>query len=279
MQKRPIDLASHLNKTTEFGEADFEISLRPIYYGAPGPSGPSMVPVENRLAIVRQDTGKALSVVSDRYTVVEHTSVLTAVRNAFHQLDVGPTPSGVFVDRGGARMRALFKFPALARAVETGREICPCIKIINTYDGTSRVIIHIGAFRFVCTNLSVGGGGTFAGGFMSVHAGQIPLGLIEKQAADYLVGFDKIVEMYRRWSETDAQPHEIGDALAAAPQTHRREILYSLPHRGSDHFSVYDAYNAATDYATHRLRTANTAFELLGVINAGFQREFPASRD
>ena len=79
---------------------------------------------------MRQDTGKALSVVSDRYTVVEHRNVLTVVRNAFQHLDVGPTPSGIFVDRGGARMRALFKFPALAQrlnheyVVDT---LCPCI--------------------------------------------------------------------------------------------------------------------------------------------------------
>lgn len=286
MQKLPVDLSSHLNKTTEHGEADFDISLKPIGYLKESSDvigeGDFYEPIENRFAIVRQDTGKVLSVVSDRYTVVEHRNVLTVVRNAFQHLDVGPTPSGIFVDRGGARMRALFKFPALAQrlnheyVVDT---LCPCIKIVNTYDGTSRVIIHIGAFRFVCTNLAVGGGGSFASGFMSIHAGQIPLELVEKQAAEYLTSFDRIIETYRRWIETDAQTDEIAEALSLAPKTHRQEMLYAMPNRGNDHASVYEAYNVATDYATHRLRTANSAFELLGIINAGFQREFPENRD
>lgn len=128
-QKLPVDLSSHLNKTTEHGEADFDISLRPIaYLTNQGLDSGEFVDIPNRFAIVRQDTGKALSVVSDRYTVVEHRNVLTAVRNAFQHLDVGPTPSGIFVDRGGARMRALFKFPALARGVNTTGEICPALR-------------------------------------------------------------------------------------------------------------------------------------------------------
>ena len=38
-------------------------------------------------------------------------------------------------------------------------QICPCLKLENSYDGTSKVTVHIGAFRFVCMNLAVGGGG------------------------------------------------------------------------------------------------------------------------
>lgn len=137
------------------------------------------------------------------------------------------------------------------------------------------MIIHIGAFRFVCTNLAVGGGGSFASGFMSIHAGQIPLDLIEKQAADYLTGFDRIVETYRRWNDTEVENDEVGEALVYAPKKHRTEILHGVQRRTT----AYAAYNVATDYATHSLRTANTAFELLGIINAGFQREFPEHRD
>ena len=125
--------------------------------------------------VVRPDTNEPLAVVSDRYTLVPHQRILDLVSEAIAQLEVGPVPRGVFVDRNGARMRALFKFPALPQSIVNGDGICPCVKVQNTYDGTSRIAVHIGAFRFVCTNLAVGGGGAFAGGFMAVHAGEIPL--------------------------------------------------------------------------------------------------------
>ena len=132
-------------------------------------------------------------VVSERYTLVPHQKILDSVEQAIAPLDVGPIPRGVFVDCKGTRMRALFKFPSLAEPVSQDDDICPCLKIQNTYDGTSRILIHIGAFRFVCTNLAVGGGGVFAGGFMSVHAGEIPLDDVSRQLASYLAGFETIV--------------------------------------------------------------------------------------
>jgi len=39
--------------------------------------------------------------------------------------------------------------------------------------------------------------------------------------------------------------------------------------------TVFDAYNVMTDFATHRMRSYRTAFDLLERINAGFQETFP----
>ena len=35
--------------------------------------------------------------------------------------------------------------------------------------------------------------------------------------------------------------------------------------------SVFDAYNQATDFCTHQLRSANRALHLLAEVNRGFQ--------
>ena len=93
-------------------------------------------------------------------------------------------------------MRAIFKFPALASSVLGRTEICPCLQVRNTYDGSARIAVHIGAFRFVCTNLAVGGGGVFAGGFVSIHAGEIPIERMADQLTAYLTRFDQIVRLY-----------------------------------------------------------------------------------
>lgn len=272
MARRPIDLAARISANGRGPDADFPVRLRPLYY-----FGSRYRRVPGRMAVVREDTGAPLAVVSERYTLVPHRRILDAVEGAVRSLGLGRVPRGVYLDRRGARMRALFKFPSLARPVLGDDPICPCVKIKNTYDGSSRIALQIGAFRFVCTNLAVGGGGAFASGFLAVHTGEVPIGDAATELHSYLAGFGRIVALYRRW--------------AAEPVTERRleDLLEPLPKRPADAVrdrlagmrlpTVYDAYNAATRHASRRMRSARSAFELLGRINRSFQGRFPPSRN
>ena len=271
MSRRTVDLAAHINHTVERGHpADFPVVLRPLYYSKGAGVDAGYVP--KRLAVVHGDTGECLAVVSDRYKLVRHQQLLDLVRAAAADLDVGPVPRGVYVDRRGARMRAIFKFPALARSVFSRDEICPCIKIENTYDATSRITVHIGAFRFVCTNLAVGGGGVFAGGFMAVHAGEIPVQEIGRQLSDFLSNFEGITTTYRRWTEERFGWDQMEAVLRLLPKNAGQTIESGI--RQSKVQSVYSAYNVATNHATHRMRSARSAFDLLELINRGFQQQF-----
>lgn len=268
--RREVDLNSHLNATVIQGNpADFPVSLRPVFHD--GTEGRKPIPA--RKAVVREDTGNAIAVVSNRYTLVPHTRILELVENAIQPLDVGPVPRGVYVDRGGARMRAIFKFPALARPILGKDDICPCLQVRNTYDGTERVSLHIGAFRFVCTNLAVGGGGVFAGGFVSIHAGEIPIEKMADQLADYLTRFGHIVELYRQWSERRIEASVLAsifdESLKGRPEALAQELATAMPR------TVFDAYNVMTDFATHRMRSYRRAFDMLERINGGFQKAFP----
>jgi len=264
-----VDLASHINETVERGHpADFPIALKPVYYAADG----TFAAVPKRLAVVREDTGHPIAVVSDRYTLVPHQRILDAVEEAIKPLNLGPVPRGIYVDRQGARMRAIFKFPALAQPVLQGDDICPCLKIQNTYDGTARIAIHIGAFRFICTNLAVGGGGVFAGGFMSIHAGEIPLEKVAEQVSTYLAGFEKIAHMYRCWTQKWLEQGSLAKVLGGISVRHASRISEVFVSRRP---TVYEAYNSATHYATHEMRSFRTAFDLLERINFGFQEHFP----
>jgi len=179
------------------------------------------------------------------------------------------------VDRGGARMRALFKFPALVQPVVNGDQICPCLKIENTYDCTSRIAIHIGAFRFVCTNLAVGGGGAFAGGFLSIHAGEVPIEEVVDQLSSYLTCFESIVALYRAWSGIRMEWDSVSPVFAGLPKRHIEILEEAIV--GNEDKSVYDGYNIATWYATHEMRSYRTAFDLLERINHGFQKLFQPS--
>lgn len=65
---------------------------------------------------MREDTGQAIAVVSNRYALVPHTQVLDVIERAIEPLDVGPVPRGIYVDRQGAQMRALYKVPGARQA-------------------------------------------------------------------------------------------------------------------------------------------------------------------
>ena len=273
MPRTPVDLSAHINQTVHRGHpADFPVGVVRLFHERDG----AYEQVPKRLAVVRPDTGQILSVVSERYTLVPHQRILDAVDEAVAPLDVGPVPRGVFVDRLGARMRAILKFPALARPVTSGDTICPCLKVENSYDTRSRIAIHIGAFRFVCTNLAVGGGGVFAGGFVSVHAGEIPIPAMAQELASFLSAFDQIVELYRVWAETQLSDTILVVALEGLPPKALAEVGRRMI--AANATSVFDAHNVATDYATHATRSYRTAFDLLARVNRGFQEAAPLAR-
>lgn len=268
-ERQPIDLNSYLNRTVTRGNpADFTVTLQPVFCGEAGET-----PIASRRAVVRDDTGQAIAVVSNRYALVPHQRVLDIIEKAIDPLDVGEVPRGVYIERHGARMRALYKFPALARPVLGKDDICPCIQVRNTYDSSARITVHIGAFRFVCTNLSVGGGGAFAGGFVSIHAGEIPIERMADQLAVYLTRFDRIVETYRHWSEQRPEREQLERIIARVLQGRfdelRAEVLSAGP------LTAFDAYNRLTHHATHSMRSARTAFEMLERVNHAFQKTFP----
>jgi hypothetical protein len=117
---------------------------------------------------------------------------------------------------------------------------------------------------------------------MSIHVGKIDVKEVGQQLQNYLSGFEQIVETYRRWFNQSllfwddlAGCDTLSLSLDAVPKKHKEAIIKRVPTKAT----VYDAFNAATDYATHQCRTARVAFELLSRINSGFQKTFPeASR-
>lgn len=266
MPRAPVDLSLHTNQDVTRGHpADFPVGLTRVFNERDG----DLVEIPRRRAVARLDTGAVLAVVSDRYRLVPHQRILEIVSDAIAPLDLGPVPRGIHVDRGGARMRAILKFPALAQSLSGLDTICPCLKVENSYDGKSRIAIAIGAFRFVCTNLAVGGGGVFAGGFVSLHAGDLQIEAVASQLASFLEGFDRIVELYRRWQETSLSASFVNVALFAFPIRAKLEIEKRLGIQNAH--TVFEAYNVATHYATHEMRSAGAAFDLLSHVNHGFQ--------
>ena len=280
--RRFVDLNEHINKNQIQGSvADFEVEAREIQYLNPRTNEREAVP--NRRVLVRKDSGVALEVVSNRYTIVKHTDLLQVVEDAIKDLGLTDTPKGLYVTRGGSKLRALYKFPELRQDFHVGaldrkvEELCPMIQVQNIYDGTGRIQVSIGAFSFVCTNFAIGGSGAFDTGFMSVHAGVIDLKTVAERLKKYLNAFDEIVELYRFWAETRTTMADLETALKGLPERHIAKILRSDILQGSERqakLSVFDGYNAGTRFLTHDLRSANRALDLISVLNKNFQESW-----
>lgn len=268
-----VDLNVHVNHTQIVGSpADFPIGFTEALYANPSAGG-LVQRVPSRQVVIRKDTGAALSVVSDRYALVPHTQVLETIEKAFDGLDVGPVPRGIYMSGNGAKMRAIYKFPALERQLRvnaldrTHDLLCPVIKVTNSLDGSSKISIEIGAFSFVCTNFAVGGSGVFAGGFLAVHAGAIKIEAAGAQLSQFLAKFDRILDLLARWSQLSVTEAQHKEALKHMPQLYAKRLLDLRSSRSS----VFDVYNDATDFCTHQLRSANRSLHLLAEVNRGFQ--------
>lgn len=269
MTTESVSLTDELDEDENGHPADFPVTTRPVFYG----ESYRVHRVPDRRAVVRKDTGEPLSVVSDQYTLVEHGRLLDVAEDAIEALGLGPVPRGIYLDRDGARMRAVYKFEDLARPVLLDDPVCPCVKLRNSYDRSLRAAVHIGAFRFVCTNLAVGGGGVFAGGFVSLHRGEIPVDQVAEQLNEYLAEFDQIARLYRHWAESPMDWRAFAEILQPFPQHVREGVRDGLrPGIGA---TVYDGYNASTRYATHGMSSHQSAFRLLKQINESFQNQFP----
>ena len=108
---------------------------------------------------------------------------------------------------------------------------------------------------------------------MAVHTGEIPIDRVADELGSYLSRFAAIVAAYRSWNEQLLDRERFVHALAAFPKRPAEEIERAIP-VGQD-TTVYRAYNAATWHATHRMRSARGAFDLLERINHTFKEHFP----
>lgn len=267
-----VDLNSHINQTQIVGSpADFPITFTEAMYVNPLNGMVRSIP--GRQVVTRKDNGMPLSIVSDRYALVTHQQVLETIDQAIAGLECGPVPRGIYVSNGGAKMRAIYKFPALERELKvhaldrTTDLLCPLIKVTNSLDGSSKISIEIGAFSFVCTNFAVGGSGIFAGGFLAVHAGTIKIEAAGVQLATFLARFDRILDLLAHWSKLSLTEEQHKQALQFMPERYAKRLLDLR----SSYSSVFDVYNDATDFCTHHLRSSHRALHLLAEVNRGFQ--------
>lgn len=221
--------------------------------------------LENHRAVLAN--GNPIAVVSQKYTLVEHRDVFRSIRQAVAGLNIGQTRHGIYHTRDFRHVRALYKFPDLTEQMPDGKALCPVVRVTNSVDASTRIRIEIGAFRFVCTNFAIGGGGVFTGGFAAIHRGTIDIERAAEQIRGTLGNFGRLAETMRQWHEQPVPKITAKEISDRWGERHAKRI--ALRFQGTS--DKLEGYNLLTQYGSHEMRSAERAFEFLAWTNAKFQ--------
>jgi hypothetical protein len=247
-----------------------EVGRIPLYRTVPvrGPNGEIL---EAYRGVQREDTNEVVSIVSNRYSLLQHRAVAEAVHTIGEALDKPEIPPE------GMRTNAPFRREQI-RLYANGRrmevklvigqkfkldgqnEFYPAIRVFNSLDGAWALKLENFALRIACTNQLFAGARSFME-FRELHlssSGNM-LGQLQKAVYEVLDHFDDALGMFQDSMGQALPIRDVVPALSAAgiPARHVDRVAERLPeYFGSTlwgEVSRWDAYQLATDYLTHEV--------------------------
>ena len=282
VDRRFMSLTTHLTPGLLTGsdrqkEFDFKVVKRPIFFG--DGSGSVNFPlkksqVHGMNAVVRQDTNEPLSLVSDRYNIVEHKLPILAFEETLKELGMGEdVRSGLHMDQNGGRFRALYMFPELTSEVN-GEKMSPLVHLTGSYDAMSKLKTELNAFKFSCSNLALGRG-VLGLGFKLHHCSGD--GKDVKKNVTHLTrmldSFDESLETFRRWDKplwTPQNVEEVRPRFEAQGKFHGGNLMQRMEGVAESRGTIWQAFNEGTQWGTHNAPSANVGMRILKAVDTAF---------
>lgn len=230
----------------------------------------SGLPIPNRKALVREDTGRPLAVVSETYGVVQFEDVARTivaaaegVRAVFH------TAGLLGVD--GARGWLLAELPRVLRVRGDASEIRPFLLGTAAHDGHNGVVLQNVATRVVCSNtlgVALGEDSRFRVAIHHTKNAATRLQEAQQAFALLLAGMDHFEEVANALASTkftdrqmartvdDLLPLPNGKEEAGKQLAEKRERVLSLFETGAGinaaiRGTAWAAFQAWTEYSDH----------------------------
>lgn len=100
----------------------------------------------------RVDTGVIIGVTSERYGIVQNAAFTDSIENGFRDIGLSFSKRDAIVTRWGARSHIEYEFNTRTAVVAKGDTVALRIIARNSFDGTSKSSISVGAVRLVCLN-------------------------------------------------------------------------------------------------------------------------------
>jgi len=217
-------------------------------------NGDAKIEDNKHFAVWNIDKQKVSSIVSDRYNLVQHKHVVDEVVEAIGNLNLD---MDAIVRNGGDKIFVDISFKASKMYVQKGEEFFQGIRIVNSYDKTTGIMILPQLVRLACSN------------GMVVNVGWVKefcVSHTSKLAEDFAQIIPKMIQQMTESSSKfkamlngcigDSIEWEIMDrimnGLVCDRKTHFEQIKLKLQEICGDKIPTrWDLYNAFTSYATH----------------------------
>jgi hypothetical protein len=202
-------------------------------------------------AIYNVDRNETEAIMSDSYTLVQHTEAFHPLVQAMKSFRTDLF--GFMTDEGGkVWIDVLLKDSKYIIIPADGKEINLGFRVSNTYDGSGAFELRAFGYRSYCDNGMIFGQRTFAAAY-KVHKGRVEVdvfvSVLEKirQMAPLLNAY--ISEAAKDFIETS----ELQAVLEELDIGKRYQALLMAKAFGHEHMSRWDLYNDITDFTTHEL--------------------------
>lgn len=207
--------------------------------------------IEKKLkGIVNVSKGMLAAVTSVGYNTIQHNEVRSDLFTALTNLNIAFVPS---IREQGHRVYIDVSFPdAVVKLTQVGEEFASGVRVINSYDKTTGLIIVPRIVRLKCTNGMVLK--TFGEGVVLKHNSSIVKDIqanVETALKSIINGHQNLQKMVDRCI-ADSIEWKLAEKIIKkliGREKHIEAIKKLLPE--SEVVTRWDIYNALTDYATH----------------------------
>lgn len=232
---------------------------------------------------LRTDTNEVLGVVTDRYAPVQNSELFGRTEEMFKQKQMGAFESKFVVTHGGARARAVYRFPALGIKVK-GQDLTFALKVQNSFDGSLRASFVVGLFRLICSN-----GMTMPHKTINLsqkHTSSLNLDLMGNGLDNAISQFHSSTPLFEKMADTRID-QKFGDLILDTMVKRKvgglsdrqvdgiKRIWANPTFREDGERNLFNLYNAVTQHLSHEVEVGEKPrFELSERINAGVMAEF-----
>ena len=198
--------------------------------------------------IVREDTGKVLSCMSNDYKLVDNNQIINAAKPILKQHNAKLKEAVSFGD--GQQTTWKWILPDVEIEISKGDMMNPEIIIKNSYDGTSQVHILSGAFRLVCSNGMIIG--TTIDKYNYKHnIGNINLDNLDESIEKTIIQARTVGEEFPILKDKQLKQKHIVELIKLFPSTMSEFITqYLVANKPKDY---WDLFNVATYISTHKM--------------------------
>ena len=208
--------------------------------------------------IIREDTGKVLSCMTNDYKLVNNQEIINAAEPILKQHNAQLKEAVSFGN--GQQTTWKWIIPDVKIEISKGDLMNPEIIIKNSYDGTTQVHILSGAFRLVCSN------GMIIGNIIEKYnykhnIGNINLDNLDESIENTIIYARKVGEEFPALKDKKLKQKHIVNLIQLFPSTMSEFITQYLVANKPKNY--WDLFNVATYINTHKMnRKYNSTHQL-----------------